>query len=109
MKKLTMGQRIVAGFAAIIFISAVLGLLAFRQLRTISDLATVTTADCLEGISSVGQIESVAHENNIILVKELMTKNEDLRAGFEGQLQTNLQTIAAFSSEYQKSQRTSQG
>src|ERR1044071_4868114 len=109
MKRLTMGQRIVAGFAAIVLISAVLGLFAFKQLQTISGLATVTTADCLEGIDALGRIESVTHENNILLVKNLMTKNEELRAGFEGQIQTNLQQIASVSINYQNSQRTADG
>lgn len=109
MKKLTVGQRIVAGFATLVVIFAALGMFALSQLQTISRLATVTTADCLQGIESVGRIESAVHENNILLVKYLMTKNEDLRAGFQGQIETNLQQIAGHAGDYQKTQHTPAG
>jgi len=106
MKNLTIGKRIIAGFVVMMVIFAGLGIFAVVQLRTISTLATVTTADCLLAIDNIGAIETVAHENNVYLLKELLTKNEDLRAGFEVQLQTNLQKIAAITIEYQKTQKS---
>ena len=45
MKNLTIGQRIIAGFTAIVVICAALGAIAVIQLRSISKLATVTTTE----------------------------------------------------------------
>ena len=50
MKNLTVGKRIIAGFAAIIVISALLGVFAVRQLHAISTLSTVTTTESLAGM-----------------------------------------------------------
>ena len=40
---LTIGQKIAAGFAAIVIICVGLGLFSIRQLHTIAQLSTVTT------------------------------------------------------------------
>jgi len=102
MKNLTVGKRIIAGFAAIIVISALLGVFAVRQLHAISTLSTVTTTESLAGMDCVGRIEIAAQQNNVLLIKSLMTKNEDLRADFATQIQTNLQDIAVLTDEYGK-------
>ena len=106
MKNMTIGKRIVTGFVVMVVIFAALGIFAVKQLRTISVLATGTTAASLQAMDNLGGIETVAHENNVFLLKELLTKNEDLRAEFEGQLQTNLQKMAALTLEYEKTQKT---
>src|ERR1051325_477969 len=106
MKKLTIGQRIIAGFAAIVLISATLGIFSVKQLRTIATLSTVTTSASLEGMDSVGRIETRAHENNLELLKFLMTKNEDLRQEKASNVGTNLQEIASWTAGYQKTKTT---
>jgi len=108
MSNFTIGQRIVAGFAAIVVISAALGIFSIKQLRTISTLSTVSTTESLEGMDCVGRIEAVAYQNNLILIKDLMTKNEDLKADLELQLQTNLLQMATISGEYAKTKSTEQ-
>jgi methyl-accepting chemotaxis protein len=106
MKNLTIGKRIVAGFVVVVLIFAALGIFAVSQLRTISTLATVTTADCLQGMDTVSDINTLAHENNVLLLKELMTKNEDLQAEFEAQLKTNLQNISNLTVKYGSTHKT---
>jgi methyl-accepting chemotaxis protein len=103
MKQLTIGQRITAGFAAIVTVSLLLGVYCVLQLRVISNLSAVTTVRSLEGMDCIGRIESVAHENNVLLLKELMTRNDDLRADLESQMQTNLQHIVTLTKEYHSS------
>jgi methyl-accepting chemotaxis protein len=102
MKNQTIGKRIIAGFTAIIIISAALGVFAVRQLHIISTLSTVTTTESLAGMDCVGRIEDEAQDNNLLLIKSLMTKNEDLRAAFAAEIQTNLQDIAVLTDEYGK-------
>jgi len=106
MKNLTIGKRIVAGFVVVVLIFAALGIFAVAQLRTISTLATVTTADCLKAMDTVSEINTLAHENNVLLLKDMMTKNEDLQTDFEAQLKTNLQNIAALTKVYEGTHKT---
>ncbi len=108
MKSLTIGRRIILGFAAIVLINAVLGTFLVRQMRTISAIATVTTVQSLSGMDCVGRIESVAHDNNVLLLKDLMTRNDDLRDDLEAQVHTNLAQIAGILSEYEKTKTTAQ-
>ena len=100
MKSQTVGKRIIAGFTAIIIISAALGVFAVRQLHIISTLSTVTTTESLAGMECIGRIEIEAQDNNLLLIKSLMTKNEDLRAEFAAEIATNLQDIAVLTDEY---------
>ena len=103
MKNLTIGQRIMGGFAAIVAICAVLGFISIKQLRNISQLATVTTKESLVGMDCVSRMESVAQDNNLLLVKDLMTKNDDLKAELELAIQTNMVQLASLAGEYQQS------
>jgi methyl-accepting chemotaxis protein len=48
----------------------------------------------------IGRIEIEAQNNNVLLIKSLMTKNEDFRAEFAAEIQTNFQGIAALTDEY---------
>jgi len=109
MKHLTVGTRIVAGFAATIIVCAALGLFAVWQLRNISSLATVTTTQSLAGLDCVSRIENASQANNLVMIKSLMTKNEDLRAEFASEISTNLQAIAGVTGEYTRLQTTGEG
>src|SRR4051794_1353556 len=100
MKNVSIGQRIVLGFATIILVVAAFGVFTHLQLRAISRHSTIVTRDCLPGINLVGQMEFLANEMATFLLKDLMTKNEDLRAEFAAQIQTNLQKMAALTSSY---------
>ena len=106
MKHLTIGQRIVIGFAAIVVVNALLGIFLIKQMRAISTLATGTTVQSLQGMDCVGRIESVAHDNNVLLLRDLMTKNDDLRDDLEAQIHTNLSQITNIVSEYEKTKTT---
>ena len=102
MKQLTLSERNVAGFTAIILVAAALGAFSYLQLRTIASHTSHITDDCLSGIYLIGEIETEANKNAVLLTKYLMSKNEDLRANLESQIQSNLQSIATLTLDYRK-------
>jgi methyl-accepting chemotaxis protein len=102
MKQLTIGERNIVGFTAIILVATALGAFAYLQLRTIAAHTSHITNECLSGIYLVGEIETDANNNAILLTKYLMSKNEDLRASLEGQIQSNLQSIAGLTLDYKR-------
>ncbi|HWD19190.1 MAG TPA: methyl-accepting chemotaxis protein [Verrucomicrobiae bacterium] len=101
MNKLTIGQRIMGGFAAIILMAAVLFGFAYAQLRVIAARSSRITTDCLAGIYLVGQIQSEANDNATLLTKFLMSRNDDLRAELEAGITTNLALISDLTGRYE--------
>jgi len=102
MKNLTIGKRIALGSAAIILVAAALSVFAYGQLRAIGGHSTRITAECLPGIYLVGQVESAANANGTLVLKDLLTHNDDLQAEFELNIQTNQQQIALLAGSYEK-------
>src|SRR5688572_13198407 len=60
---MTIGKRIIAGFASVLVITAGLGTFAFSRLDAINDDATRIVNDCLPGAALSGQIESGIRTN----------------------------------------------
>src|SRR5882724_9119898 len=106
MKKSTIGKRIVLGSAAIAVIAGGLGAFTLIQLRAIGQRSAMITTDCLPGVNIVGQIEFLANDNATLLLKDLMTKNEDLKKDFADKMQANAQKIAGLTLDYIKTATT---
>ena len=99
-KPSTIGRRIAFGFAAITMIGCAVGAVTFFQLRSISTQATRITDGCLPGLAAVGQIESLVNDNSTLLLKDIMSKNEELQADLAAKMKTNLGRIAALVQNY---------
>jgi methyl-accepting chemotaxis protein len=99
---MTIGRRIVAGFAAIIVIATILASFAFTQLRIIAAHSTHVTTDCLAGIYLVDQLQFAAQENDGLLLKCLLTKGADTVASAEKTIESNLNKMGAYTSDYEK-------
>ncbi len=63
MKTLTVAQRLALGFAAVVAITATLGLMAFARLQSVSGAATYLATDPVPGTVTVLQIEARLMEN----------------------------------------------
>ncbi|HEX7653644.1 MAG TPA: methyl-accepting chemotaxis protein [Verrucomicrobiae bacterium] len=109
MKKMTIGKRILSGFAIVILVNAVLGLYAVKQLRSIAAISTDTSKQCLSGVICINHIGTEAHENNVLLLRALMTKNEDLWDDLEAKVQTNNAGINELLMSYEKTKTTEAG
>ena len=68
------GTRIGLGFFATIFLTLMLGLLAFFELRSIDRAATRITSDALPGVYLMGQIQN-ATTAQLTLLEEYVTSN----------------------------------
>jgi len=101
MKNWKIGQRIAAGFAAVILIAMTLGLFAYSRLGAIDKNATEITANSLPTVYAIGQIvNNVAVEYNLVMrhtlasdkadkdrltaeVQDIRSRNAKMRAGYE--------------------------
>ncbi|HUO31113.1 MAG TPA: methyl-accepting chemotaxis protein [Bryobacteraceae bacterium] len=107
MKNWKIGQRIAAGFAAVIIISAMLGLFAYSRLGVINRNANDITLNALPTVYAVGQIvNKVAVEYNLIMrhvvsadraekdrlsgrIQDIRTQNAKIRSGYEKLINTD--------------------
>lgn len=105
----TIGNRIVFGFVVIALIAAGLGAFSLIQLHSIGQRSAMITTECLPGINVVGQIEFLANDNAMFLLKDLMTKNEDLKKEFSDKIAANTDKIAALTLDYGKTVGTKKG
>jgi methyl-accepting chemotaxis protein len=106
MKNLTIGNRIVIGFTTIAVIVGGLGVFTLAQLWSIGRSSAMITTDCLPAINVVGQIEFLANDNATLLLKDLTTKNEDLKKELADTMQANVQKIAGLMLDYSKTVTT---
>src|SRR5271157_2507858 len=101
MKNWKIGQRIAAGFAAVILIAMALGLFAYSRLSAIDKNANEVTLNALPTIYAIGQIvNNVATEYNLVFqhvlagdkaeknrlsaeIQEIRARNAKQRAAYE--------------------------
>jgi methyl-accepting chemotaxis protein len=109
MKQRTIGQHISLGFGAVTIIACALGAASFVQLHSISQRAVLITEDCLPGIDLVEQIDVLTNDNATLLLKHLLTKNEDLQAEFSAKMEANIQKMTALVQAYGRTASSEKG
>ncbi len=85
-------------FGLIILIVAGLGAFAYAELRGIGFFANET----LRSIYIVGELEALANETGMLTLKNEVTQNNELKAGFGKSIQANMQKMSALADELQK-------
>ena len=104
MKSWTIRRRIGTGFTAITLIAIGLGIFALIQLSNILAYSTQITSDSLPGMYLAGQlaekIEFYGHRNGTLTLKHLMSPDDDLKKGFETDLETNLAALHEFAAAF---------
>src|SRR5579884_402668 len=76
MKNLKIGQRIAAGFAAVILIALTLGLFAYTRIGVISSNATNIARNRLPTVYLLGQVQRNAEANAGLVLRHIVAKDE---------------------------------
>jgi len=100
----TIGKRLLFGFGAVAAIACLLGSVVLTLLREIQNQSDLITGDCLPGIVLVGEIESLVFDNSTLLLKDILTKNEDLQADLAAKMAKNLNQMTTLVQEYGKTE-----
>ena len=100
----TIRRRINAGFGAITLIALAFGLYAVVELSLIKADASRIIEKSLPAMESAGnlaeQIQSYGDQSSVLFVKDIMSPDEDMRADFSSQIQTNLLAIQNLANSY---------
>lgn len=75
MNSLTIGKRIVLGFAAVIAVVLALGAFAAYELKIIDREAERITVDCLPGMATSAIISNVVQENYILTLSHVLSSD----------------------------------
>lgn len=107
MKTWTIRKRIVFGFAVITAIAITLGVFAFAQLRLISEHSVRIKDDSLPALYQAGQlaenIQLLGNQNSTLILKSLISSNDDLKADLEVQIGKNIDAMGTLAQSYEKS------
>ena len=87
MKNWSIGQRICAGFLAVILVSIALGVFAFLQLRGIRARATTVTANALPSITAAASLESAARTAYALALLHVISSDPAEMSAIERKLQ----------------------
>ena len=105
MRSRTLGTYITAGFGITLLLTVWLGYLAGGRLQEIRDHARHINQEALPGIFLSGRIEAVAHETGMLVLKNLLSVNEDQRADFATRIDANIKDLAERFVEYERTVR----
>ena len=98
----TLGVRITIGFVVTLSLTAALGGFARTRLKMIREHARHISQDALPGIFLSGRIEALAHETGMIVLKNLLSVNEDQRDEYATKIETNVRELANLATEYSR-------
>jgi hypothetical protein len=105
MRSRTLGTYITAGFCITLVLTVWLGYLAGRRLQEIRDHARHINQEALPGIFLSGRIEAIAHETGMLVLKNLLSVNEDQRADFATRIDANIKDLGERFVEYERTVR----
>ncbi len=102
MKNLKIGQRIAAGFAAVIVAVATLGLFAFTRIGVIDTSSTDVTARRLPTIYLIGQVQDNAQANMGLVLRHIMSKDVQEMGRVEEELRDRSASNSTLLPQYEK-------
>jgi methyl-accepting chemotaxis protein len=105
MHSLTLGQRIVLGFSAIIVVTVALGLLAFKEFMDVTHAAEYLAHDPLPGTVTMTKISAAFNENYGLVEKHLSAHD---KAAVLARIQANKSVIDDLIQTYASSITTSE-
>ncbi|WP_245844411.1 methyl-accepting chemotaxis protein [Nibricoccus aquaticus] len=89
MKNWTIARRIIFGFATLLIIAASFGLYAFSRLVEIGHDADRVAKQCLPGLYSTGQLETINATNWMLTQQLLLIAKPEEREAIEAQMKAN--------------------
>lgn len=105
MRSLTLRTYIAAGFIITLALTYWLGFQAKEKLKEINTHASRINQEALPGIFLSGRIETIAHETGMLVLKNLLSVNEDQRVEFGVRINDNLTELSARFHEYERTVR----
>ena len=102
MKKLSIGQRIAAGFGAVIVITLALALYAYSRIGVIDADSMKIGDHQLPTVYLVGQIQNNAQANVGLVLRHIFSKDVDEMGRIEGELRDRSANNATLLPEYEK-------
>jgi methyl-accepting chemotaxis protein len=108
MSSWTIGRRIVVGFAAVIAISAGLGVYAYERLIAIETQATRITVDNIPGIYFSGQMATEAESRFGLVLKHVLAGTAEQKTALEGDLAAADARMAKLLAEYDRTIATTE-
>src|SRR5690349_9311887 len=97
MKSLTLGQRISFGFATVIAVTLLLGLVAYNRFMVVSDAGEYLARDPVPGTIAIINIASAFKENFALVQRHINGTDKD---GVSAKIQANKEKIDRLFTEY---------
>ena len=102
MKNLRIGQRIGAGFSAVIAVAMVLGFFAYSRIGVIDENSTNIAAHRLPTIYLVGQVQDNAQANVGLVLRHIMARDAGEMARIEAELRDRSASNSTLLPQYEK-------
>jgi len=93
MKALSVNARILLAFIIVVVIAVALGVFAVLQSQTIEVQSRHIVEKNLPGMYLVGQIDAAAHENDTLILKDVLSRNEEVKGKLEDNLQARVKKL----------------
>jgi hypothetical protein len=101
MKKWTIGQRLIYGFAGVILTSFCVSLYAFARLVTIQDQASALAKTSLPGVVLMGEISARTQWEVAAVLAHIKANNDQAVQKVDDQLQENHRELGTLYKEYE--------
>ncbi len=101
MKNFTLGQRITAGFTAVLFITGMLGTLSLLNFRSVGSQADYLIMDPIPGTVSILKIQAHLEQNQGLVQAHINATTE--KENYAARIAANIVTIDQFVKEYEAS------
>jgi methyl-accepting chemotaxis protein len=105
MKNWTIGKLVVAGFAVLLVLTVGIGVFSFSQFRLIDHNADRITDDCLPGVQTISEIETLNRANYTLTLHCAFLQDPAERSRMETQIKANSEKMSALYERYEKTIR----
>jgi len=103
MKNWTIKKRIIAGFATILVLVAILAVAAYALLHQIKTEASFMKTDALPGLTAMAEIKGQVAEIQIKVLRTILANTPEDRTKFEGEITAMRADILRIMDDYEKS------
>jgi methyl-accepting chemotaxis protein len=102
LKGTSLSAKLYLGFAAVLFVSATLGIYAQAQLRKITVLEELITSDCLPGVYEIEEIKSMMIKNQSNTLKHILAATPAEKETFDKKILETKNSIDEHMEKYEK-------
>jgi len=102
MKNWTIKKRIIAGFAAIVALSTIMGALAWNSMRTIAGHASDIASDAIPGLAMQSEVQQNQATAHLTLIRHVLTTNVDEKHAYDAKLKEIAETNTALLGNLEK-------